>query len=93
MPESITFIWHDVAEEARPSPTTRKKFDDWKQAIKDPDRRADCVYYMDFLRDVIGDLQQEYDSVYAAAAEDFERSRKKQLDGQAGGKNGNTSEL
>jgi hypothetical protein len=37
---------------------------------------------MDFLRDVIGDLQQEYDSVYAAAAEDFERSRKKQLDGQ-----------
>ena len=76
MPESITFIWHDVAEEARPSPTTRKKFDDWKQAIKDPDRRADCVYYMDFLRDVIGDLQQEYDLVSAAAAEDFERSRK-----------------
>tara|TARA_R110000803_G_scaffold40821_1_gene87948 strand:- start:2205 stop:2462 length:258 start_codon:yes stop_codon:yes gene_type:complete len=76
MPESITFIWHDVEEEARPSPTTRKKFDDWKQAIKDPDRRADCVYYMNFLRDVIGGLQQEYDSVYAAAAEDFERSRK-----------------
>ena len=77
MPESITFIWHDVAEEARPSPTTRKKFDDWKQAIKDPDRRADCVYYMDFLRDVIGDLQQEYDLVSAAAAEAFERSRKR----------------
>ena len=76
MPESITFTWHDVAEEARPSPTTRKKFDDWKQAIKDPDRHSDCVYYMDFLRDVIGDLQQEYDLVSAAAAEDFERSRK-----------------
>jgi hypothetical protein len=60
---------------------------------KDPDRIVDHVYYLDFLSDVIGDLQQEYDSVYAAAAEDFERSRKKKLDGQAGGKNGNTSEL
>ena len=34
------------------------------------------MYYMDFLRDVIGDLQQEYDLVHAAAAEEFERSRK-----------------
>jgi hypothetical protein len=76
MPESITFIWHDVAEEARPSPTTRKKFEEWKKDIKDPDRHSDSVYYMDFLRDVIGDLQQEYDLVSAAAAEDFERSRK-----------------
>ena len=95
MPESITFTWHDVAGEARPSPTTRKKLVEWKQDVetKDPDRIVDSVYFLDFLRDVIGDLQQEYDSVYAAAAEDFERSRKKKLDGQTGGKNGNTSKL
>ena len=77
MPESITFTWHDVAEEARPSTTTRKKFEEWKKDIKDSDRHSDSVYYMDFLRDVIGDLQQEYDLVSAAAAEDFERSRKR----------------
>ena len=77
MPESITFTWHDVAEEARPSPTTRKKFEEWKKDIKDPDRHSDSVYYLDFLSDIIGDLQEEYNSHLAADAEAFERSRKR----------------
>ena len=77
MPESITFTWHDVAGEARPSPTTRKKFEEWRKDIKDPDRHSDCVYYMDFLRDVIGDLQKEYNSHLTPFAEDSEESRKR----------------
>ena len=93
MPESITFTWHDVAGEARPSPTTRKKFAEWRQIVKDPDRIVDSVYFLDFLSDVIGDLQKEYDSYLTPFAEDSEESCKKKLDGQAGGKNGNTSEL
>jgi|TARA_B110000285_G_C14753100_1_gene436104 hypothetical protein len=78
MPESITFTWHDVAGEARPSPTTRKKFVEWRQDVetKDPDRIVDHVYYLDFLSDVIGDLQKEYDSHLTPFAEDSEESRK-----------------
>ena len=93
MPESITFTWHDVAGEARPSPTTRKKFAEWRQIVKDPDRIVDSVYFLDFLSDVIGDLQKEYDSYLTPFAENSEESCEKQLDGQAGGKNGNTSKL
>ena len=79
MPESITFTWHDVAGEARPSPTTRKKFVEWRQDVetKGPDRIVDHVYYLDFLSDIIGDLQEEYNSHLAADAEAFERSRKR----------------
>jgi len=79
MPESITFTWHDVAGEARPSPTTRKKFVEWRQDVetKDPDRIVDHVYYLDFLSDVIGDLQKEYDSHLTPFAEDSEESRKR----------------
>ena len=79
MPESITFTWHDVAGEARPSPTTRKKFVEWRQDVetKDPDRIVDHVYYLDFLSDVIGDLQKEYNSHLTPFAEDSEESRKR----------------
>jgi hypothetical protein len=72
MTESLTFTWHDVAEEARPSPTTRKKLDEWKQAIKDSDEYSDFVYYLDFLGDVIGELQKEYDSILVASREPVE---------------------
>ena len=65
MTESITFNWHDEAGEARPSPTTRKKLDEWKQAIKD----AEFVYHLDFLGDVIHGLQKEYDSILVASHE------------------------
>ena len=67
MTESLTFTWHDVAGEARPSPTTRKKLDEWKQAVKDPDGDSDFVYYLDFLGDVIGELQRKYDSILVAS--------------------------
>lgn len=61
--ESITFNWHNGADEARPSPTTRKKLDEWKQARKD----AEFVYHLDFLGDVIHELQKEYDSILVAS--------------------------
>jgi hypothetical protein len=68
MTESITFNWHDEAGEARPSPTTRKKLDEWKQVVKDPEgSSSEFVYYLDFLGDVIHGLQKEYDSILVAS--------------------------
>jgi|TARA_R110000824_G_scaffold129369_2_gene290589 hypothetical protein len=69
MTGSLTFTWHDEKGEALPSPTTRRKLDEWKQAMKDPDRRSEMVYYLDFLGDVIHELQKEYDSIFVAACE------------------------
>lgn len=73
MTESLTFAWHDEKEEALPSPTTRKKLDEWKQAIKDPGSEGlEYVYYLDFLGDVIHELQKEYDSILVASREPVE---------------------
>ena len=67
MTESLTFTWHDVRGEALPSPTTRKKLDEWKQTIKNPESGGvEYVYYLDFLGDVIHALQKEYDSILVA---------------------------
>jgi hypothetical protein len=66
MTESVTFIWHETKGEALPSPTTRKKLDDWKQTVADPEcigRAGRSVYYLDFLGDVIAGLQEDYDSI------------------------------
>jgi|TARA_R110000824_G_scaffold38780_8_gene118158 hypothetical protein len=65
MPESITFTWSNVADEARPSPTTRKKLDAWKENPC----ATDYVYYLDFLGDIIGELQREYDLILVASRE------------------------
>jgi hypothetical protein len=65
MPESITFIWSDVAGEANPSPTTRKKLEEWKNNPC----ATDYVYYLDFLGDIIGELQREYDLILVASSE------------------------
>mgnify|MGYP003637280008 FL=1 len=73
MTESLTFTWHDVYEEALPSPTTRKKLDEWKQTIKNPESGGvEYVYYLDFLGDVIHALQKEYDSILVASRESVE---------------------
>ena len=66
MTESMTFIWHETTGEALPSPTTRKKLDDWKQTVADPEctgRTGRSVYYLGFLGDVIAGLQEDYDSI------------------------------
>jgi hypothetical protein len=49
MTESITFNWHDEAGEARPSPTTRKKLDEWKTGRKGPPKgrvRNLCIIWI-----------------------------------------------
>jgi|TARA_R110002167_G_scaffold236151_1_gene441351 hypothetical protein len=66
MTEKITFIWHDTKGEALPSPTTRKKIDDWKQIVADPEcpgRAGSAIYFLDFLSDVIAELQEDYNSI------------------------------
>jgi hypothetical protein len=65
MGESITFTWSDVYGEARPSPTTKKKLDEWSRDAKEANGnfyKLD-IYQLDFLSDVIGELQNIYDEM------------------------------
>ena len=65
MGESITFTWSDVYGEARPLPTTKKKLDEWSRDAKEANGnfyKLD-IYQLDFLSDVIGELQNIYDEM------------------------------
>ena len=65
MGESITFTWSDVYGEARPSPTTKKKLDEWSRDAKEANGnfyKLD-IYQLDFLSDVIGELQNIYNEM------------------------------
>ena len=65
MGESITFTWSDVYGEARPSPTTKKRLDEWSRDAKEANGnfyKLD-IYQLDFLSDVIGELQNIYDEM------------------------------
>ena len=65
MGESITFTWSDVYGEARPSPTTKKKLDEWSRDAKEANGnfyKLD-IYQLDFLSDVIGELTNIYDEM------------------------------
>jgi hypothetical protein len=65
MGESITFTWSDVYGEARPSPTTKKRLDEWSKDAKEANGnfyKLD-IYQLDFLSDVIGELQNIYNEM------------------------------
>ena len=65
MGESITFTWSDVYGEARPSPTTKKRLDEWSRDAKEANGnfyKLD-IYQLDFLSDVIGELQNIYNEM------------------------------
>ncbi len=65
MPESITFTWSDVYGEARPSPTTKRRLDEWSRDAKKAKGnfyKLD-IYQLDFLSDVIGELTNIYDEM------------------------------
>ena len=57
--ERLTFVWHDVYGDARPSKTTDDIFKRW-DTICDQDSTY-SVYCTDFLSDVISELQEKYD--------------------------------
>mgnify|MGYP003149663584 FL=1 len=65
MGESLTFTWSDVYGEARPSPTTKKRLEEWRDTAKEA--RGNFykldIYQLDFLSDVIGELQNIYDEM------------------------------
>tara|TARA_B100001123_G_C15193351_1_gene980358 strand:- start:540 stop:830 length:291 start_codon:yes stop_codon:yes gene_type:complete len=67
MGESITFTWSDVYGEARPSPTTKKRLEEWRREAHDKKALENCygwnIYHLDFLSDVIGELTTIYDEM------------------------------
>ena len=57
--ERLTFIWNDDYGDARPSKTTNDIFKKWDTFCEqDPNY---SIYCIDFLSDVISELQQKYD--------------------------------
>ena len=57
--ERLTFIWDDDYGDARPSKTTSDIFKRWNTMCEqDPNY---SIYCIDFLSDVISELQQKYD--------------------------------
>jgi len=64
MRESLTFTWHDTLGEALPSPTTKKRFEDWQQTINEAENFTSIsVYYLDFISDVISELENQRDLI------------------------------
>tara|TARA_R110000850_G_scaffold184693_2_gene310251 strand:- start:3566 stop:3784 length:219 start_codon:yes stop_codon:yes gene_type:complete len=66
MSESITFTWSDVHGEARPSPTTKKRLDEWSRDAKEANRNLIYkldIYQLNFLSDVITELTYIYDEI------------------------------
>ena len=57
--ERLTFVWHDVYGDARPSKTTYDIFKKWEKLCEE--NPSHVVYCLDFLEDVIGELQQKYE--------------------------------
>lgn len=66
MGESLTFTWNEGLNEARPSPTTRRRLAEWHRTVNEEeveDYTAVEIYYLDFLQDVIGELTYEYNTI------------------------------
>tara|TARA_R100000278_G_scaffold84699_1_gene64799 strand:- start:310 stop:519 length:210 start_codon:yes stop_codon:yes gene_type:complete len=69
MPESITFTWSDVYSEARPSPTTKRRLEEWRQQSGGGLYKSD-IYHLDFLSDVIGELTSIYNEMLTVKDEE-----------------------
>ena len=64
MRESLTFTWHDTLGEALPSPTTKKRFEEWQQTIYEAENFTSIsVYYLDFISDIISELEIQRDLI------------------------------
>ena len=80
MTESITFTWSDVYGEARPSPTTKRRLEEWKKqsqidlsGVSNEDyayEQAVTIYRLDFLSDIIGELSNIYDEMLTVKNEE-----------------------
>ena len=57
--ERITYIFSDMYGDARPSNTTSATFKIWKELCKTNPTYS--VYCLDFLGDVIGELEEQYE--------------------------------
>jgi len=57
--ERMTFTFSNVYGEARASKNTRDMFKNWEKLCEENPSYA--VYCLDFLEDVIGELQQKYE--------------------------------
>ena len=80
MRESLTFTWHDTLGEALPSPTTKKRFEEWQQTINEAENFTSIsVYYLDFISDVIGELENQRDLIIKEEKDNWNKPMTKSL--------------
>ena len=81
--DKITFVYDVVSGEALPDTETRKKFLQWRKDIRKPANgpfmlasevyTSISLYYLDFINDVIGELEYQRDILEKEEKDNFNK--------------------
>tara|TARA_R100000315_G_C5113149_1_gene64635 strand:+ start:126 stop:503 length:378 start_codon:yes stop_codon:yes gene_type:complete len=72
--DKITFVYDDVSGEALPDTETRKKFLQWRKDINESEVYTSIsLYYLDFISDVIGELEYQRDILEREEKDNFNK--------------------
>ena len=72
--DKITFVYDDVSGEALPDTETRKKFLQWRKDINESEVYTSIsLYYLDFINDVIGELEYQRDILEREEKDNFNK--------------------
>ena len=72
--DKITFVYDDVSGEALPDTETRKKFLQWRKDINESEVYTSIsLYYLDFISDVIGELEYQRDILEKEEKDNFNK--------------------
>ena len=74
MVDKITFVYDDVSGEALPNTETRRKFLQWRKDINESEVYTSIsLYYLDFISDVIGELEYQRDILEKEEKDNFNK--------------------
>tara|TARA_Y100000004_G_scaffold184400_1_gene233393 strand:+ start:938 stop:1330 length:393 start_codon:yes stop_codon:yes gene_type:complete len=72
--DKITFVYDDVSGEALPDTETVKKFLQWRKDISESEVYTSIsLYYLDFINDVIGELEYQRDILEREEKDNFNK--------------------
>ena len=72
--DKITFVYDDVSGEALPDTETVKKFLQWRKDINESEVYTSIsLYYLDFINDVIGELEYQRDILEKEEKDNFNK--------------------
>ena len=72
--DKITFVYDDVSGEALPDTETVKKFLQWRKDISESEVYTSIsLYYLDFINDVIGELENQRDILEREEKDNFNK--------------------